>query len=363
MTETMPMEIEKNLAALRYLDDERILWGTETTAHNVPPEGVAALIGISGVFYFSHKRTSADAVAYCMNDYLARVQPKLKLSHFSGRAYRKMRSEPFNFTGRQIMEHNERKRSCAFAFATTSAEKSHYPGHYTLLTTYFEQPPDSIHFCFPIGFLLEQRPGYLHEMVADWADHLQPYHGTVGLGTILPTYFTTARSTGGAIYPYLQRFPGLQPDYPVWFSVKLFDGILGVNWYTMVSDELLERIGGREAVAAQLDERFFLWDYPEGLGIMAGRLPELGDSEQGLMPDLYVKLHSVLRPLYSQKIRGIAECLPLGVSTEAFDKEWMYRFDGMGYSEKPLPCSKCRSAAEIRESFEDVYSALEAKIR
>ena len=318
------------MMALRELDTVRIVWGNETTAPNTVSDELAALIGISGVFYFYCAHTTEDDLAYCINDYLSRAGEKLKLFQYPCKDYEAMPGLPMQFTGEFIREFNrENAGTTAFSLLANNAEEEFLPGHYTLQACYYphRETPSCIQFCFPVGFLMEQHPGYLHEMVVAWSQRLRPFHGTVGLATILTTYINTATVTGGSIYPYLQCFPCLQPDRPLFFRMWLDDGILGVNWYTLVSDGLLAKIGGKAAVAGQLDERFMLWDYPGGTGIVAGPLPETGDREKGLLPVLYTKLHSLFRPIYSQGIKRIVEHLPKGIPTEQYDKEWLYRYD------------------------------------
>ena len=112
----------------------------------------------------------------------------------------------------------------------------------------------------------------------------------------------------------------MQVEIPLFLSLYTKNGILGVSWYTMVSNELLDTIGGKAILESRLDRKLFaLWECPGGVGIRAGLIPVMVDSTKGDFPKPYVELHRLLRPLYAKNLEDLID-LPDGSDPEAFAK-------------------------------------------
>ncbi len=127
------------------------------------------------------------------------------------------------------------------------------------------------------------------------------------------------------LYPLVERFLGLEIDDPTTHIDYLEEGIEGVNWFTIVSDSLLARIGRRDAVRASFDEHVAVHDTTSGLIIQAGATPQLGDREAGFVPESYREVCRVLKPLQSEYPDILMDTLE-PVDPMEFNVRWMKRF-------------------------------------
>lgn len=96
-------------------------------------------------------------------------------------------------------------------------------------------------------------------------------------------------------------YPGLHPGAKVgrWGFIK------GVNWYTLLSDVFIERLGGEDALRAALDrDDIRIERINHCVLVRAGPFPRLGAPEEGL-PEPYVFVNSVLRVLRNPKPDGL----------------------------------------------------------
>lgn len=87
------------------------------------------------------------------------------------------------------------------------------------------------------------------------------------------------RAGGKQLYPLLKKHPGY--DVSDNHTAELGKKCRGARWLTLLGTELLEQLGGKEKLAAQLDPRIELIENRHGLMIRAGKEPELGDLDNG----------------------------------------------------------------------------------
>ncbi len=86
-------------------------------------------------------------------------------------------------------------------------------------------------------------------------------------------------------------------------GLRIFPGVGGVSWLTLVGEPALERLGGRDALKAQLSEHDALTVHETkyGLVVRAGPQPELGDVNKGRdVPNyraVYQALRAVIEPV------------------------------------------------------------------
>lgn len=174
---------------------------------------------------------------------------------------------------------------------------------------------------WPIGFF-SGRTETFRSTVRRWVERTQPLHGYAGLGVLLPLDGPAASRAAPEAYGLARRFPGLELDAPVHQMRALAKGIKGVNWLTVVADQLLEPLGGSSALQARLDARFDSYRYDTGLVVQAGAAPALGDVHRGLVPETYRDLARLLAPIRAQ----FEHCLMGGLTAEQ-SAEWLSRFD------------------------------------
>ncbi|NIF80687.1 DUF3396 domain-containing protein [Paraburkholderia sp. Cy-641] len=133
-----------------------------------------------------------------------------------------------------------------------------------------------------------------------------------------------------------ERPTEIYDDLPPGAKVRRYGFIKGVNWYTLIGDLFVDRLGGEAAVRADLAR-------PDiGIGrvghcllIRAGDFPRLGAPEEGL-PEPYVFVNRVLRvlrnpapPSLHTNVPGADHADPDGT------RRWEARFDLPGAP--PLP--------------------------
>jgi len=201
-----------------------------------------------------------------------------------------------------------------------------------------------------LGFLRLQAPfSYLREgmgtafasLARRCAERLNVDQGHGGLG-FLRTY-NDESTTRRAEYQLSQVFSGVDIDVP---SVQMSDlyhpvrGHLGIDsphWLNFLSDHWIEKLGGIEALRAQLpSDHFVVERYKGGLFIQAGACPEPGHQADGLPPN-YVWLNRVLKPI---RATTAAYCYgnepgQLGVHQGAL--EYFTRFDKASDDLPPRP--------------------------
>lgn len=139
-------------------------------------------------------------------------------------------------------------------------------------------------------------PGQLVEEAMSICRKMQPLSGYAGYGSAPWVDMETAQDGRPALFAISQRFEGVEIQ-PAWFTKNAKKSSLPVvQWLTIVSDELLERVGGRNALDG-LPEGVFLHDYGAGVVIQAGLAPSPGDLNKGDKLPLYRAVATRLKKL------------------------------------------------------------------
>lgn len=152
-------------------------------------------------------------------------------------------------------------------------------------------------------------------------------HGHGGLSSILPYDYFSYMPTE---YELAQQYAGLDVDSTAHIStLELIDHIKGVNWYTVLGNTFVERLGGESAIRHALSNRgdIEILTYNNGLIIRAGEYPELGALEDG-PPPAYVAVNKVVKPVRIPNPDQLHSYSPYG---NCFEKDstdrWYARFD------------------------------------
>lgn len=168
----------------------------------------------------------------------------------------------------------------------------------------------------------------LLDMSLQWCNCIQPAHGNSGL------YFcsTIDKSYGAKyIYSLMQRYPGIDYSNDITFvlaSKGVFNRIKGINWITILSDEIVEELGGLKYCKKQVEPECHIEQWKGGIIIIAGPLPQSGDTYNNFIPERYKKVAALTRPVRLNNYGG-RKFLKL---EEPFDNEtelnkWIRRFD------------------------------------
>lgn len=125
--------------------------------------------------------------------------------------------------------------------------------------------------------------------------------------------------------------------------------IKSVNWYTLLGDLFVERLGGDAALREALDrDDIRIERINHCVLVRAGPFPRLGAPEEGL-PEPYVFVNSVLRVLRNPKPDGLHlydPHLPNADSKNA--RDWGARFDLPGARRIPEPPQVVPALPELR---------------
>ncbi|MBN3815945.1 DUF3396 domain-containing protein [Paraburkholderia sp. Se-20369] len=144
------------------------------------------------------------------------------------------------------------------------------------------------------------------------------------------SYEGDSRDDPTAVYRYLH--PGAH--------VHRWGFIKGVNWYTILGELFVERLGGEAELRKQLDRADIRVERVNAsLLIRAGDFPRLGAPEEGL-PEPYVFVNSVLRVLRDPKPDALHTYIPDLPSADTRNaRAWVARFDLPGAAPIPEPPS------------------------
>lgn len=287
-----------------------------------------AHIGLTTTLYLEqpHDAGVRQRVAGCIDEYIQLVREHLRWCAIGGKRPLKVSEQ---YPGSVVALISHLTESDSFEMAATGAPRYNQASHYNIHTLLGLRRQyrrlGYLSATFPFRFLKERPGGFFQQFVHKWCERLSPLHGYAGLGLLRSMENSEARAVEPLIFPLVRRFPGLEIDMPHLEARLLADGIKGVNWLTMLSDLLLSKLGGADAVRQKLQNGFTFDPYPGGLMIQAGPHPEFGDLDRNIIPAHYRRLYEVLRPVQAPYDDVLMDT-PAGVDPEAFTQQWLRRF-------------------------------------
>ena len=326
--------MEENIfSALEYYADKPLV--------HFPSGKPAALLGLTMSFYFGAPGTlpRRRALVRCMEQYLHQAQGMLRIYRVRGdRRYRQLNANDMPDMNLIVAK---AESNSTFWFEASGAERdgiSHYWSTATLAedverATYLGY----LFLTYPLSIVWADGLS-LHVFIQQFVffcDVLQVEHAYGGLGLILPFDSTGMDAAHRHIGAIAINRPGLDVDDPTGVSNHCEEGIKSVNFLTAVSDRLLARVGGAEAVAAQAGPGITMYRYSSGAVFQAGPEPDIGydpQTRRGVPPEHYVALGRVLKPIrapypdvliYDPTIED-----PMSDGHDAFTQRWLARFDG-----------------------------------
>ena len=167
----------------------------------------------------------------------------------------------------------------------------------------------------------------LFAMTLAWCERHQPVHGSAGFCYALCTGIEPqARYTWAS----MQRFPGIDFFDPVTFPLRVkenYNRIKGVNWLTVLCDALVAELGGVETLTHALEPECRVHPYRGGVIIIAGPVPQTGDTYSGFIPQRYKKVAAVTHPVRFEDYRRPFLKLPEPLDSMDATLRWIRRFD------------------------------------
>ncbi|WP_235505956.1 type VI immunity family protein, partial [Variovorax sp. Root411] len=121
-------------------------------------------------------------------------------------------------------------------------------------------------------------------------------------------------------------------------KIESYGFIKSVNWYTLLGDVFVDRLGGEAAVRSALNrEDIGIERIGQCVLIRAGQFPRLGAPEEGL-PEPYVFVNDVLRVLRNPMPDSLHTYMPdIPHADKKATRHWQARFDLPGAPPIPSP--------------------------
>lgn len=295
------------------------------------PDGTPVVkLGLIITLYFKEGYTTETKkkIGECFARYYEEFQPQLKSMVF--RRNRKLTPDAFSKAHKQVIETEPNDH---FSWFLGSAQKTSQADEYSLsMLNSFEIHGDKlrsyIKLVLPWGILPEPDGA---ERYQNWLIYLCNQvcadHGYAGLSSVLPYDYDSYMPME---YQLAEQYSGLIVDsMPFADTLQLQEHVKSVNWYTVLGNTYVERLGGEAAVRHALSGRgdIEMLNYDYGLIIRAGQYPELGAVEDG-PPPAYVAVNKVVKPVRIPNPDQLHSYSPYG---DCFDEEstarWYSRFD------------------------------------
>ncbi|MCX7110681.1 MAG: DUF3396 domain-containing protein [Proteobacteria bacterium] len=306
------------------------------------PDGrPAARIGLRLSLYFRHlgEAELRKSLVRCIEHYLSLAGDRIKLYSFANdRQYRKLKPGQHIDTEKLLAMINPEKE---FEFDASAADEG-FATHWALsaMSSQIKFREDELGYMLaylPFTALENAPTRSFTKYFLHLCNVLAVEHAYGGMGWVLP--FDLGGHNGALNLPEFAqqawRFCALDVDDPSGTMLHCRDGIKSINWLTAVSNRLLERVGGADAVARMAGHEIIVHPYSNGSVFQAGANPQIGDSYQGLIPPAYLALGKALKPIRAAYKDTLLHAptnygpVPTGESpNKVFTQRWLARFDG-----------------------------------
>lgn len=132
---------------------------------------------------------------------------------------------------------------------------------------------------------------------------------------------------GGVFAGLLRRYTGIAHPNSRKVGLWASEGLVDVNWVTLLGNRLLEKAGGEKAVRGMLGPEIDVrpLDTGNGIAIVAGDYPETGDITAGNDLPLYRSVGRALRALRPEELNK-TKFLPVPGLNKAQGEQWINRF-------------------------------------
>lgn len=292
---------------------------------------VAACFGMMFTFYLkkTHEKPVRRKMAECLEEYRAMTEGKLKwyLPPPAGKYRVVKKGRPVSLVEDLEKKHKPQKDYCwVFSGGDSYEDAAPYCVDMLAGADYGTDDIGYVSGNLPMAWIAQNGPGSFQKLMHGWCETLTPFHGYAGLGIIQSIDYDANRRTKLLILPYAMRFPGLEVENSASLSRHLTQKIKGVNWLTVLCDDFLGQLGGRDKLKQSLGEEFPFFDYQGGSMIQAGPSPQIGDVNRNIIPVHYRKLSKVLKPIrVDYKDSFLRAKNP--AENKAVTKKWFRRFD------------------------------------
>ena len=236
---------------------------------------------IAGTLFFTEAHVPAvrEAICACFDDYEKLAKPHLTWL---------WREDPPDGQGkvayskvkpiRSMM--NELEPDDFLSFTYISGKQAHDAGEWEFSVQGMAaweakmvvRGTSALRFSMPLLYV-EENPTAFQDMFVTFARRLKAAHGYGGHGLILSAVRVNDNEPFEAFLA--EKLNGFDVGQPIGGASTAHEGIKTVSWLTAVSNEMIEKIGGRAVLFAELPMDWFaFYDYEAGLVIQGGPKPE-----------------------------------------------------------------------------------------
>jgi hypothetical protein len=182
--------------------------------------------------------------------------------------------------------------------------------------------PDAsyVYVTVPVGRVVPN-PVPFRDLVLGIASALPFRSGHAGLGLAYSSGNPEERRDE-QLAAWNKRFHGLDAGSPECSAPFASSHIRGVSWLTMLDEDFVSKVGGREALDT-LGPDIAIHALPRGVAIEAGSAPRLGNVDE--LDDMtpYVNVNKLLKPIRA------GEMYPPTDMSQDDAREWLARFDAL----------------------------------
>ncbi len=195
----------------------------------------------------------------------------------------------------------------------------------------FPHGNSSICAYFPCSFIVEKGYEHFRDLICRWCSMVDAVHGSAGFSVLFEHGSFSGSSGGAATLPALKRFPGLDFSDPTVFQVEAAssDGlqVKSINWLTILSDKIVERLCGRQVLEAKLGSSYPVFDFNGGVIVQAGDEPQLGGNNRRIVLDDYRRVSRALKMVRFEDYKLGLIALPEAYDDMEETLSWIRRFD------------------------------------
>lgn len=191
---------------------------------------------------------------------------------------------------------------------------------------YPEDKAGALRLVLPYSFL-DQSPVQFIDLTRKLVEKIDFHSGHAGFAINWDYKGEYASESRKQMAGFARRFLGIDlPDIACTLCA-LNSGIKSVNWLTLLGNEMISKIGGKQTLRASLSEEIGIVTLEHGVIVRAGEKPGLGDvNRQDFLPayrevgKALAKIRAHGHPAFIKNVRGIID--------EEITEAWLARFEG-----------------------------------
>ncbi|GAB2191121.1 hypothetical protein MAH1_27290 [Sessilibacter sp. MAH1] len=178
---------------------------------------------------------------------------------------------------------------------------------------------------YPFSFLDQiGLDGFIQQFVS-MCNAMEVEHAYAGPSFIEPFNVGGMGASHEVIGSQLFNYPCFNAYNLTTTGINFGDGTKSIAFLTAVSNRILEKAGGAQAVLANAGPTTLSCPYSNGVIFQAGNIPQIGSPD--FIPQEYINLGRALKPTRAEFSKTLFYD-PEGKDNKAFTQRWLSRFDG-----------------------------------